>query len=80
MAEHDWTPLLVPLAREGSRRALMHWLMSVLLLAVVGAFITMWWKSDQTEAIAIVLTPVIGIASAATGFYFGGKDDEPAAP
>ena len=72
MNPDDWTPELADLEVEKSRRYLMHWVMGILALTVVLYFAAVFWVLDApTEgAIAAVLTPIIGLAGGATGFYF----------
>lgn len=68
---------------EVSRQVIAYLIVGALLFTVVSSFITLWAKSsplssdDIVKVIQAIISPVIGIVGAVTGFYFGEKRSEP---
>jgi hypothetical protein len=61
--------------REKIRGRIAQGLLFTLVGIVAGIFLTVWLKlaslDDVLKLVAAVLTPVIGVFGAVTGFYFG---------
>lgn len=66
--------------REVSRRRIAYGLLLLVAFIVVAAFVSLWTEwgtwSELKELSAFVLGPVVGLAGAATGFFFGEKASE----
>lgn len=67
----------IPEVQEAIRGRLAQWLTGgavglIFLLAL--AAIASWLSPDQIETLAaVILSPLVGLAGSATGFYFGQK-------
>lgn len=72
----DWTPLLIDLERERTRRDLAFWLLVVLAASVLFGFVTLWIDRDLLEGVSVLLGPLFGLAGTAVGFYFGGNTSD----
>jgi len=72
-------------AHDDARRAIALWLLGILTFIVVGAFLLYLRQPNPADAdycledpvksfLELVLSPVVALVSAATGFYFGTKE------
>ena len=65
--------------REGIRGRLAMGLLLLLAGTILFGFATVgfdWATPDETkDLVALLITPLVGLVGAATGFYFGGAND-----
>jgi hypothetical protein len=66
--------------REGMRGILAGALVAILAATTLLGFASVGfdWASPEEarELLAVLLTPIVGLVGAATGFYFGGNSDQ----
>jgi hypothetical protein len=59
---------------SNARKAIAFWLLAIVSGVVVGCFLTIWLGSRDTADVidlaGALLTPLIGLLGAATGFYY----------
>ena len=80
------TPLSVEIARirESSRSKISFLIVGSLPFIIISSFISLWvlWcfsspkVEDLRSVLELIISPVIGIVGAVTGFYFGEKSRE----
>ena len=63
-------------SRDKARATITYWLLGLLTFLFVGAFIAFFASSERTFAnlkvmLEMLISPLIVLVSAATGFYFG---------
>lgn len=68
-----------------SRRCIAYWLLSILSFVVAGSFgILIWMRcagievtfKDFRSLLELIITPLLTLVSAATGFYFGSQQKD----
>jgi len=66
---------------DTARRTIAYWLLGLLTLLIVVALLCfgyLFWKDpkfdDLKNMVSFILTPLITLVSAATGFYFGSQN------
>jgi uncharacterized protein YneF (UPF0154 family) len=66
------------------RGAIVIILLSILAGIIAGSFVALWVKAISSDEIktllTLVFTPIVGLVGAATGFYYGGRPDQPSGP
>jgi hypothetical protein len=80
----DWS---LQRAREGMRGLLAGWLLAILTIIVAAALADISYAffsgrmstADLRAILELLVTPIVGLVGAATGFYFGSQADDPKA-
>jgi hypothetical protein len=64
-------------SRDKARALITYWLLGLLTMLFVATFITYWLMPDKSDfanlksLLEVLISPLIVLVSAATGFYFG---------
>jgi hypothetical protein len=61
-------------ARAWIAKSLCYLLAATLLIIVIRSCWLLKTIKDATDLLGVILSPLIGLVGAATGFYYGGKD------